>query len=236
LGVAPRKAQYQTGIAARYPALPFIAPFAAFLAFLGLSRMFPAGVEWLYPARVVVVTAVVLIFSRTLLDFRVQNAVGSTLLGLALFVVWVAPDVLWPGYRTHWLFTNSITGEVRSSLPDGVRSSFVFLTFRSAGCVLLVPVIEELFWRGWLPRWIVDADDFRRVPLGVYSALSFWGGALLFASEHGPFWEVGLIAGAAYNWWMIRTRSLADCILTHAVTNGALSVYVVAAGQWQYWL
>ena len=78
--------------------------------------------------------------------------------------------------------------------------------------------------------------DFRRVPPGAYAAVSFWLGSLLFASEHGPFWEVGLIAGMAYNWWMIRTKSLADCILTHAVTNGALSVYVLAADQWQYWL
>jgi hypothetical protein len=35
---------------------------------------------------------------------------------------------------------------------------------------------------------------------------------------------------------MIRTKSLADCILTHAVTNGVLSVYVLMTGRWQYWL
>jgi len=176
------------------------------------------------------VAAVLLIFSRSAIDFRVTNALGSALLGLAVFLVWIAPDVLWPDYRNHWIFTNALTGDVRSSVPDAVRSSLIFLVFRSVGCVLLVPVIEELFWRGWLPRWIVDAEDFRRAPLGVYTALSFWASALLFASEHGPFWDVGLIAGVAYNWWMIRTRSLADCILTHAVTNGALSVYVLAAG------
>jgi hypothetical protein len=57
----------------------------------------------------------------------------------------------------------------------------------------------------------------------------------LFASEHGPYWDVGLIAGILYNLWMIRTRSIADCILAHAVTNAALSLYVIATGQWQYW-
>ncbi len=63
--------------------------------------------------------------------------------------------------------------------------------------------------------------------MGQYTPLSFWAVALLFASEHGPYWEVGLIAGVAYNWWMVRTRNLADCILAHAVTNALLAAYVL---------
>jgi hypothetical protein len=100
---------------------------------------------------------------------------------------------------------------------------------------VLVPIIEELFWRGWLMRWLIDAD-FRKVPLGSYSGRAFWITALLFASEHGPYWEVGLLAGIAYNWWILRTRTLGDCIIAHAVTNAALSAYVIAAGKWQYWM
>ena len=84
-------------------------------------------------------------------------------------------------------------------------------------------------------RWLVD-KKFQWVALGTYSPLAFWTVAVLFASEHGPYWEVGLFAGIIYNWWMIRTKSLADCIVAHAVTNGMLSIYILAAGQWQYWL
>ena len=83
-------------------------------------------------------------------------------------------------------------------------------------------------------RWLINTD-FDKVPLGKYSPLAFWITALLFASEHGPYWDVGLITGVIYNLWMIRTRSLADCILMHAATNGILSAYVMATGQWQYW-
>jgi uncharacterized protein len=221
---------------AKYPSLAYIAPFCAFIAFLALEQVLSIGVEWLYPLRVLVVTAVLIAFSRSVLDFRVQSWLGSVGIGIAVFVIWIGPDVLWPGYRSHWLFTNSITGEVKSSVPDAVQTSFLFIAFRVAGCTLLVPIVEELFWRGWLARWIIDVDDFRRVSLGTYTALSFWMGSLLFASEHGPFWEVGLLAGVAYNWWMLRTRSLADCMLAHAVTNGLLSAYVLATGKWQYWL
>jgi hypothetical protein len=148
----------------------------------------------------------------------------------------VGPDVLWPAYRSHWLFTNSITGEARSTVTENLKSNLLFIVFRTVGCVLLVPVLEELFWRGWLTRWLIDSQDFRRVPLGAYTAMSFWLGSVLFASEHGSYWEVGLIAGIAYNWWMCRTKSLADCILAHAVTNGCLSAYVLRTGEWRYWL
>lgn len=224
------------GLAAKYPSLPYLAPFCVFIAFLAVEGMIPLSVEYLYPIRVLVVTAVLFALSRHVIDLRVKNWLGSTALGVAVFVIWIGPDVLWPGYRNHWLFTNSILGEVRSSVPGAVQSNLLFIAFRAAGCILLVPVIEELFWRGWLSRWIIDTDDFRRVPLGAYSAASFWVGSLLFASEHGPFWEVGLLAGIAYNWWMLRTKSLANCILSHAITNGCLSAYVLATGKWQYWL
>ena len=147
----------------------------------------------------------------------------------------VAPDLISSGYREHWLFQNAVTGTIENSFPAEYRTNLVVLVSRAVRAVVLVPVIEELFWRGWLMRWLINTD-FKQVPLGTYSALSFWVTALLFASEHGPYWEVGLLAGIAYNWWVMRTRRLSDCILAHAVTNGVLSAFVILTGRWQYWM
>jgi hypothetical protein len=101
--------------------------------------------------------------------------------------------------------------------------------------VTLVPILEELFWRGWLMRMLIG-PDFQKVPLGAYAPSAFWLTAVLFASEHGAYWDVGLAAGIVYNWWIIRCKNLADCMLAHAVTNALLAAYVLMAGQWQYWL
>jgi CAAX prenyl protease-like protein len=160
----------------------------------------------------------------------------SILLGLAVFVVWIGPDVIAPAWRSSILFNNAIVGHPSGNTPPALKNDAMFLFFRIAISVIAVPILEELFWRGWLMRWLIDADDFRRVPLGRYAPMAFWITALLFASEHGSFWDVGLLTGAIYNWWMVRTRNLWDCIVAHAVTNGALAAYVVLAGQWQYWL
>ena len=152
-----------------------------------------------------------------------------------MFCIWIGPDILWPAYRQSWLFQNSIVGTPQSSLPQAAKGNVTFLIFRVLSSVVNVPVLEELFWRGWLMRWLISTN-FRKVPLGSYTAQSFWLVAVVFAAEHGSYWDVGLIAGMLYNWWMIRTRSLGDCIIAHAVTNACLAWYVVARGQWHYWL
>ena len=186
--------------------------------------------------RFAVSMAVILVFSRVPLRGRPSSPILSILLGLAVFVIWVGPDVVAPAWRQTFLFNNPIVGHPAGNTPPASKDDPVFLFFRIAISVIAVPVLEELFWRGWLMRWLIDSHNFERVPLGTYSLAAFWITAALFASEHGSFWDVGLITGVIYNWWMIRTRSLWDCIIAHAVTNGALAAYVVLAGQWQYWL
>jgi uncharacterized protein len=160
--------------------------------------------------------------------------VGSIGVGSLAFAIWIGPEILIPGYRNLALFSNGLMGHAHSSLPEAALRNWWVLAWRSARAIIIVPIVEELFWRGWLMRWLID-HDFERVPLGSYSPLAFWATAALFASEHGPYWDVGLVTGAIYNLWMIRTKSLASCIVMHAVTNGLLCVYVIAAGQWQYW-
>lgn len=160
----------------------------------------------------------------------------SILLGVAVFAIWVGPDVLWPNWHHFILFDNPVMGHPAGNTPPASKNDPVFLFFRIAISVIAVPVLEELFWRGWLMRWLIDSDDFTRIALGTYAPKAFWLVALLFASEHGSFWDVGLLTGIIYNWWMLRTRNIWDCILMHAVTNGALAAYVIVGGHWQYWL
>jgi len=198
-------------------------------------RWLPFSPEWLAPVRVAAVAATLAWFSRRAIPRRPSRLAGSIARGMAVFAIWIGPDLLWPGYRDFWLFHNGITGIARSSLPAHLRSNAFFVAVRVLESAVLVPVLEELFWRGWLMRWAIR-PDFESVSLGQYTAVSFWFVAVLFASEHGPYWEVGLIAGVAYNWWLVRTRNLADCILAHAVTNALLAGYVLIFDQWQYWL
>jgi CAAX prenyl protease-like protein len=179
-------------------------------------------------------TAILALIARPVLDWRVRNWGGSVLVGVAVFVIWIGPDRIFPGYHAYWLFSNSITGSVAASLPESSRGDAAVLTLRTLRAAVFVPIAEELFWRGWLMRWIIS-PDFKKVSLGAWSVRAFWIVAVLFAVEHGALWDVGLAAGILYNWWMLRTKSLGDVILAHGITNAVLSAYVIFAGRWEYW-
>ena len=212
----------------------YVLPFVLFLVVLASSAQLPVSAAVLGPLWFVVFVPTIALCWPKEITIRPAHALVSIAIGLAVFIVWIAPDLLIPGYRHSILFSNSLLGSPHSSMTDSALRNPWVLAWRTARAALIVPVVEELFWRAWLMRWIIN-PHFERVPLGAYSIAAFWITALLFASEHGSYWDVGLLTGIVYNLWMIRSKSVADCILTHAVTNAALSAYVIASGHWQYW-
>ena len=214
--------------------LAHVLPYAAFMALMQLDRVLGIAPEIGYPIRFVAVLLILATVSRPYIDWHAAFPIRSVLVGSAVFLIWVAPDLLFH-YRHSWLFNNALTGSAVSSVPDRLRGAIWFLVLRTLTSTALVPVFEELFWRSWLMRWWIK-PDFQTVALGQYAPRAFWSVAVLFAAEHGPYWEIGLAAGVMYNWWLVRCRQLGDCILAHAVTNGLLSIYVLSAGQWRYWL
>jgi CAAX prenyl protease-like protein len=214
--------------------IAWIGPFAVFMAWLAIDSLLPLANPLKEIVRDVVLLASIVIFSRAVIPRSAPHWMASIGIGLAVCAMWIAPDLLMPAWRSSVLFQNSITGHLKTSIPP-TELTPVMLMLRTARAALLVPVIEELFWRGWLPRWLQDTKFFN-IPLGTYTTFAFWATAALFAAEHGPFWEVGLACGVIYNLWMRRTRSLGDLVLTHATTNLALSAYVIYSERWSFWM
>lgn len=217
------------------PSIKWIAPFAVFMALLGLMPQLGLPPALTLAVRLLGPALVFLLWSRDTIDWKFTAPLSSVWLGVGVFLVWIAPDFLIPGWRSHWLFQNPVTGKVESSLAPVALTNPFLIALRVARAVAVVPVVEELFWRGWLMRWLIR-HDFQSVPIGAYSRMSFWATAILFASVHGPYWDVGLMAGAVYNGWVVRTRSLADLVLAHAVTNACLAAFVLRTNRWEYWL
>ncbi len=220
-----------------------IIPFAVFMAFIGLQQLLVWSVEqgflalteqqllYLYPVKAVLVAVLLLIFYRHYDELRwadfksLQHTAGSVLLGLLVFALWINMD---------WDFATF--GESKGFNPtlieaDLARNSLIF--FRLFGAALVVPIMEELFWRSFLLRYIIDSD-FMAVRIGTYSLMSFAVGALLFGLEHNLV-LAGIMAGAAYSLLLYWTKSINQCILAHAVTNLVLGLYVLQTGNWQFW-
>ena len=223
------------GYFSRYPFIRYVAPFAAFLVFLAFSPQVSLDPRLEAPLRVTLLGVICWLCWPREIRLLPSHWAASIGIGAGVFALWIAPDLLIPGYRNFPPFSNSVVGHVHSSLQAGALHSAWILSWRTLRAVIIVPLVEELFWRAWMMRWLID-HRFTNVPLGTYAPFAFWVTAILFASEHGPYWDVGLLTGIIYNLWMIRSKSLADCVLMHAVTNGLLCGYLIVTGNWQYWM
>jgi CAAX prenyl protease-like protein len=109
----------------------------------------------------------------------------------------------------------------------------IFLAVRFYGLVVMVPIMEEIFWRSFLLRYLTD-QDFRRLPMGTFSASALAIMTAASALAH-PEWVVAIVASLAYAFWLRGTRSLPGAVVAHATTNAALGIYVLATGKWGYW-
>ncbi len=142
--------------------------------------------------------------------------------GVFVFIIWVLPEGLYPqiGFSE---FNPYRTGS----------GAYIFITFRLIGAVLVVPLMEELFWRSFALRYVISSD-FKSVPLGQFSWFSFIVISLLFGFEHHR-WLAGIFAGMIYAGLLYRRKNLFDPIVSHAITNLLLGIYVILTGKWSFW-
>jgi CAAX prenyl protease-like protein len=115
-----------------------------------------------------------------------------------------------------------------------------FIAIRLFGATLLVPVMEELFWRDYLWRTIAAPNDFTLVEVGEYDRTAFWVVPLVFSMVHIQ-WLTAIVWGLLIAWLLVRTKSLGACIVAHAVTNFLLGLYVLIShyvlkrNEWYFW-
>ncbi|MGO9445302.1 MAG: CAAX prenyl protease-related protein [Thiobacillaceae bacterium] len=154
-----------------------------------------------------------------------SNWVVAIVTGLGVFGLWI-------NLTQSWALLNKMGMGFNPYQPDG-QINWWLTGIRLAGSALVVPIIEELFWRSFIMRW-VDKQDFLTLdPRDVgYRGLLVSSG--LFALEHTQ-WVAGFLAGFAYGWLYRKTGNLWLSILAHAITNAALGAWVIYTGNWQFW-
>lgn len=210
-------------------------PFGLYIALLVLEGLLPdrvsgLDVRWLYPLKAGLVALVLAVLWRHYTELKPCSlSFKHVLLSLAVGIVVL---VLWVNLDANWMLMGAM-GKGYNPANEAGQIDWLLVAFRIAGAALVVPVMEELFWRSFLQRWAQQADFMTLDPaqIGLKALLI---ASALFAVEHVQ-WFAGLIAGLAYGWLYIRTRKLWAPILAHAVTNGGLGAYVVSTGKWAFW-
>ena len=221
------------------PWLPYVAPMALYLVFLLAQSN--ANLLWLYPVKTVAVAGVLWWCRGAYTELRPGMSWLGILVGLIAIALWIFGDPLYPKVDALMVSFEQLLSRVFHSPPPVTTPAalfdpsgrYVFIAFRIVGAVLVVPVMEELFWRGFLIRWLVN-EDFKTVPVGTFTWSSFLITVGLFGAEHNQ-WLAGLVCGALYNWLLYRTRSVWACVVAHATSNAVLAGWVLARGDWKFW-
>jgi CAAX prenyl protease-like protein len=222
----------------RSAALVRALPFALFIGILAVRGSvadaladLPAwDFRWLYAVQAAVACLALWLLRKRYSELarlrpRILPAVLSVAAGLAVFVLWITPQPGWAHIGAP------VAGFVPLDANGGLRWDLVAV--RTFGAVLVVPVMEELFWRSFLMRWI-DRRDFLRLPPGAASSTAVLASSAVFALAH-DLWLAGFIAGLVYAHIYRKTGNIWYGVAAHATTNLALAAWVVRESAWSYW-
>ncbi|MDB5804023.1 MAG: prenyl protease-related protein [Betaproteobacteria bacterium] len=213
--------------------LAYAGPFFCYLLFLVVRSLIGAGegieVRWIYGVQVAMVAILLIGFRDYYTELRNSWPrwrvwAWSVVCGIFVFAIWIRLDQPWmklgdaPGY---------------SPLRADGTADPLLAGMRICGATFIVPVMEELFWRSFVMRWMID-HDFRSVNPRRITWLALLAVSLVFGLEH-DLWFAGLLAGLAYGYLYIRSGSIWAPICAHAVTNGLLGIWVLAYARWEFW-
>jgi CAAX prenyl protease-like protein len=212
-------------------------PMALFLAFLvlnsalkGLGGSFwlNSAEYWIYPAQTILCGAVALYFWREYALARPARLVFGLAIAIVVFFLWIAPQAFFGAGARETGFNPDLF----AAQPVLYWTTVILRFLRLA---LVVPLVEEIFWRGFMLRFLID-ENFDRVLFGTFSWISFAVVALVFGFSHTRAdWPAAIVTGMLYNLVAYRTKSLSTCVLTHALTNLLLGFWIMKTGQWGFW-
>lgn len=217
-------------IAYTAPAAVFFAALAlvAGLKAIGGPFWLEAPEYWVYPLQTLICAGLLFWFWREY-DFRRIAGVAITLgVGVAVFLLWIAPQQFL-GFDAR---TSGFNPDTFAAQPAAYWATVLLRFLR---LVIVVPLVEEIFWRGFLLRYFIN-EKFTAVPFGTFSWLSFAVVTIAFMFVHSAAdWPAAAITGALYNFVAYRTKSLTSCVIAHAITNLLLGAWIMFTRQWGFW-
>jgi CAAX protease family protein len=213
--------------------LAYVLPFAAFMACLWVGGQWKSLYPASYVARVIVTAVLLILGWPYYTKIRWNHWWLGVIVGVIGTFQWCGMQ-LW--LQNHFEFFKP-SAEIFNPFETfhSPAAAWSFIVVRTIGAVLVVPVMEELFWRDFLWREVIAPNDFKLAHIGEFEwpALLISTGA--FASVHGNWWLSAIVWGLMVATLLVYTKSLGACIIAHATTNLLLALWVLKTHQWSFW-
>ena len=211
------------------PVLARVAPFVVFLLLTAAQGHFgPASAYWFYLVKTLVGLWLIFEMRPFVAEMRWAFSWEAVVVGVGIFALWIGLDSFYP----H-LMKSGATGNPQTVFGEKSALARFFMAAHLLGMTLVVPPLEEVFYRSFLFRYVAN-QNFLSVPLNRFLPVPFFATALAFGFSHNE-WLAGILCGAAYQWLVWRNNRLGDAMTAHAITNFLLGIWIVWRGAWQFW-
>jgi uncharacterized protein len=211
-----------------------VAPFCIFVGLIAFGGLFGKDSPyWAYALRTGVGAWLIWQMRPFVSEMRWTVSTEAIAVGIAVFVMWVGLDPFLP--KNHIFFTPTPGDEWNPFARYGAGSGlgWFYVSVHLLGSSLVVPPLEEVFWRSFVYRYSVRTN-FESLPLNMFHPTAFIVVSLLFGLEHYE-WAQGFLCGMAFQWLAINKNRLGDAIVAHAITNFLLGLWVIGRGDWHFW-
>ena len=220
------------GLVSKWRESPYwvrVAPFLIFVLLTSLQGWFgEASKYWIYVAKSALGAVLLALVWPRVKELKWTVSVEAVLVGILVIVVWVGIDNFYPK-----LLKADKPWNPHAQFGAGSALAWFFVVARILGSTLVVPGMEEMFYRSFLYRYIIK-PEFETVPIRQFHLMSFLVTSTLFGFVHRE-WLAGILCGMAYQWLVLRKGHLGDAMTAHAISNLLLGLWIVYKGAWQFW-
>jgi len=208
-------------------------PFALFVAPLAASFFdLPAPMQfWIYLFRTFVGAWCVWEMRALVPEMRWKFSWEGLAAGVLALAIWVGLDPYYP--PNNIIFKQGTAWNPFKQFGGNPALAWFFFVVRTVGTTVVVPPLEEVFYRSFLYRYLVKTN-FLEMPFNRVHWLSFFVTSTFFGLQHFQ-WLAGILVGMLFQFLVIKKNRLGDAMFAHAVTNFLLSIWVLWKGAWNFW-
>jgi len=216
-------------MATRNPTAAYLGPFLAIVATAMVTGAMSDGqFDRLYSARIIAAVAVLIVFRQAYAGWRWSWSWSALAVGAIVFFIWIA---LVPASGSDEKGSGITLARNLAEMP--AWGAACWLAARTFGSVVIVPLAEELAFRGYLVRRLISAN-FETVSGANLTWPALIVSSVLFGAIHQR-WVAGTIAGMLYGLVFRHDGQLGHAVLCHATTNAMIAACVLISGAWSLW-
>jgi exosortase E/protease (VPEID-CTERM system) len=200
------------------PSAAYLLPLLTLLATSLVTGLFATEIDRAYGLRIASSGLVLLVYRRFYRELDWRGSPAAALVGLAVGLLWLTI----PGPHARAAAT---------PLAQDVTLAWIFL--RALGAISVVPLCEELAFRGYLLRWLINRD-FTSVSPRRFAPFALLASSLAFGVLHER-WLVASLSGVVFALLQLWRGRIGDALAAHTVANATIAAWVVVSGDYSHW-